>query len=161
MKQENIASVKYYLQHYQEITTYIANVKGDIVDYEAKLPLNAAPKVSSLSPAPCGSNTNVSQEERIFIEKEAIPDKIAALRAELDEKEPIINRLNRSLEALTESDRMIVCNKYIKEMSWKMTAACVNCSEGYCRKRSEKVLEILDEMIFGPGDIPVQMNLKI
>ncbi|MGE1063449.1 sigma-70 family RNA polymerase sigma factor [Megasphaera paucivorans] len=157
-RSKNVAVIKYYLQHYQEQMTYIENVKADIADYEAMLSLNAAPKIPSLSFAPGGNGSDLSQQEQEYFKKEKIPNKIAALRTELAEKEPIMNRLNRSLEALTESDRMIICNKYIKEMSWKMTAACVNCSEGYCRKRSEKVLEILAEMVFGTEDIPVQTD---
>lgn len=158
---KDVAAVKYYLRHYQENMTYIENVKADIANYKAMLPLDAAPKIPSLSFAPGGSGSDLSQQEREYFKKEEIPNKIVALQTELAKKEPIINRLNRSLEALDKTDHMIVWNKYVLKMSWNLTAGCANCSEGYCRKRSEKVLEILAGMIFGPGDIPVQMKFEI
>ncbi|MCI1750908.1 MAG: RNA polymerase subunit sigma-70 [Megasphaera cerevisiae] len=154
------AAVKEYLTRYREITTYIDNIKADIADYEARLPLSAAPKVPSLSFAPGGSGDNISQQERDYFSKEEMEKKIRMLQAELTQIEPVMNRLNRSLEALDKTDHMIVWNKYVLKMSWNLTAGCTNCSEGYCRKRSEKVLEILAGMIFGPGDIPVQMRLE-
>lgn len=155
------AAVKEYLTRYREITTYIDNIKADIADYEARLPLSAAPKVPSLSFAPGGGGDTISQQERDYFSKEDMEKKIRMLQAELTQIEPVMNRLNRSLDALGETDRAIIWNRYVEAFSWHITARAAHCSEGYCRKRSEKVLEILAGMIFGPGDIPVQTNLPI
>ena len=153
------AAVKKYLTRYREITTYIDNIKADIADYEARLPLSAAPKVPSLSFAPGGSGDNISQQERDYFSKDEMEKKIRMLQAELTQIEPLMNRLNRSLDALGETDKAIIWSKYVEAFSWHITARAAHCSEGYCRKRSEKILEVLAGMIFGPGDIPVQMEL--
>ena len=153
-----VVAVRQYLMRYTEFSTYIDNVKADIEDLEAKLPLNAAPKVPSLSPAPGGGGDTASQQERVYFEKEAIPEKIAKLRGELAKIEPLMNRLNRSLEALTEGDRLLITERFIDNSSWILVASDLHTSIGYCRKRSGKVLEILAGMMFGPGSIPVQTH---
>lgn len=161
MEHEKIDAVKKYLIQYREITTYISNVKADIADCECRISLNAAPKVPSLSFSPGGGGDNTSPQEREYFAKESMEKRIEAMKAEINRIEPYMNRLNRSLDALTTTDRAIILGKYVEGFSWASTAREAHCSEGYCRKRSEKVLDILASMIFGPGDIPVQMDLKI
>lgn len=151
-----VNTVKQYLIRYREFSTYISNIYADIEDYEAKLTLDATPKVPVLSSTPGGSDDSDSQQERIYFEKESIPDKIAQLRDELQQIEPMMNRLNRSLEALVDNDRAIVVRRLADNDSWLLIASDLHTSESYCRRRMGKVLEILAGMMFGPGAIPVQ-----
>jgi hypothetical protein len=159
MEPAKIETVKKYLIQYREIMTYIDNVKADIEDYKSRLSLDAVPKVPTLSFTPSGSGENTSQQEREYFGKEDMEKKIMMMQAELSTIEPFMNRLNRSLDALGETDRAIIWSKYVEAFSWHITARTAYCSEGYCRKRNEKILEVLAGMIFGPGDIPIQIDL--
>jgi hypothetical protein len=159
MEPKNTVVIKYYLINYKKNMMYITNVKADIADYEKMMSLNAAPKVPSLSLSPGGGGVTDSQQEREYFSKEDIREKVGALQADLGKLTPIMKRLNRSLEALTDTDREIIRCKYIEGFSWYITANEAHCSEGYCRKRCEKILGILDGMIFGPGEIPIPTKL--
>ncbi|KMO85677.1 hypothetical protein AB840_12120 [Megasphaera cerevisiae DSM 20462] len=154
-----VMAVKQYLIRYREFTTYIENVKADIADYKAKLQLNAAPKVPSLSPAPSGGGgENTSQQERDYFSKEAIPNKIAQLQRDIARIEPMINRLNRSLEALPPTDRGIITRRLIDNESWMIITSDLHVTEGYCHRRISKIIKQLAGMMFGPKAIPLQTH---
>ncbi|WP_427112421.1 RNA polymerase subunit sigma-70 [Megasphaera sueciensis] len=147
--------VRQYLIRYREFMQYIENIKADIEDLKAKLPLEAAPKIPSLSPAPGGSD-GTSQQERIFFEKEAISKKIEKLEEDLSQIEPTMNRLNRSLDALDEMERMVITMRLINNESWTRVADKINTSESSCHRKLRKIVERLAGMMFGPEVIPVQ-----
>lgn len=151
-----VLAVKQYMARYREFSVYISNIYADIEDYETKLNLNAAPKVPSLSSAPGGSSDNDSQQERLFFEKETMIERIEKLKGDLEAVEPMMKRLNRSLEALNDNDRAIVMRRLADNESWIIIAGDLHTSESYCRRRLRKILEILAGMMFGPEVIPVQ-----
>jgi hypothetical protein len=151
-----VQTVESYLRRYREFSTYVENVKADIADIEEQLKLSAAPKVPSLSFTPGGSGENTSPQEKEYLRKEKLHEKESSYRADLAQIEPMLKRLNRSVEALTDTDRKIIWARYIDGLSWEMVAYSGHCSVGFCRKRCREVLEILACMMFGPGAIPVQ-----
>ncbi len=158
-KSEKIRVVEQLLRKYTVTKTYIDNLHADIKEYEDLLQLPAVPKVPSLSPAPRESSEPLSQEEREYLKKEEITENVRKMQAELTKIEPVIKRLERSLEALTETDRRIIEARYINGYSWPMVARAAYSSEGYVRKRSKMVIELIADMILGPKEIMVQMLL--
>ncbi|WP_441561928.1 RNA polymerase subunit sigma-70 [Colibacter massiliensis] len=158
-RSEKIRTVEQLLRKYTVTKTYINNLYADIEDYEARLQLPAAPKVPSLSPTPRGSGKSLSQEEREYLKREEMTENVRKMQAELGKIEPMIKRLERSLEALTETDRRIIEARYINGYSWPMVARAAYSSEGYVRKRSKMVIELIADMILGPKEIMVQMLL--
>lgn len=158
-RSEKIRTVEQLLSKYTVTKTYINNLYADIEDYEARLQLPAAPKVPSLSPTPRGSGKSLSQEEREYLKREEMTENVRKMQAELGKIEPMIKRLERSLEALTETDRRIIELRYINDYSWPMVARAAYSSEGYVRKRSKMVIELMADMILGPKEIMVQMLL--
>lgn len=158
-RSEKIRTVEQLLRKYTVTKTYINNLYADIEDYEARLQLPAAPKVPSLSPTPRGSGKSLSQEEREYLKREEMTENVRKMQAELGKIEPMIKRLERSLEALTETDRRIIELRYINDYSWPMVARAAYSSEGYVRKRSKMVIELIADMILGPKEIMVQMLL--
>ena len=158
-----VDAVKEYLRRYREFSQYVINVKTDITECEALLQQEAAPAASSLSPTGgCGGGETISQEERIYMQREALKEKIRKYQADLQQIEPLIKRLNRSMESLAsinETDAVIVRDRYIDGASWESTARHTCCSVGFCRKRAREALKMLTSMIFGPDAIPFQTSL--
>lgn len=155
-RSEKIRTVEQLLRKYTVTKTYINNLYADIEDYEARLPLPAAPKVPSLSPAHQRSSELLSQEEWEYLAKEEMTENVRKMRAELAKIEPVIKRLERTLEALIETDRRIIEARYINDYSWTMVARAAYSSEGYVRKRCPVVIELITDMMFGPEKIMVQ-----
>ena len=156
-----VISIREYLRRYHEFMVYIANVQEEIKECESQMQMDAAPKVPTLSPSGgCGGNGEEhSPQEQAYFRKEALKERIVELHSNLRQIEPLMKRLNRSLDALISSDRAIIQARFIDGQSWENTARCANCSIGYCRKRANQALEILAAMMFGPGAIPVQSSL--
>ena len=82
----------------------------------------------------------ISPEERAVYEQDRIEERRQKLYSDLEKVEPLIKRLNRSIEALEYSDRVITEERFING------------------KRSGKVLEQIATMMFGPSVIPVQTH---
>lgn len=156
-----VISIREYLRRYHEFTVYIANIQEEIKECESQIQMDAAPKVPTLSPSGgCGGNGEEhSPQEQAYFRKEELNARIIKLHTDLNHIEPLMKRLNRSLDALTASDRQIIQARFIDGQSWENTARCANCSVGFCRKRANKILEMLAGMMFGPGAVPVQTSL--
>lgn len=160
-QKEKIRAVEQLLRKYTVTKTYINNLYADIKDYEARLQLPAAPKVPFLSPAPTGSSEPLSQEEREYLKREEMTENVRKMQAELGKIEPMIKRLERSLEALTETDRRIIELRYINDYSWPMVARAAYSSEGYVRKRCKVAIELMTDMMFGASEIMAWTYLRI
>ena len=158
-----IDAVKEYLLRSREFSQYVANVKADIEDCEAMLKQDAAPTASTLSPTGgCNGGEKISQEERIYMQRESLQEKITKYQAELQQIEPLIKRLDRSMESLAsinETDALILRDRYMDGVSWENTARHTCCSVGFCRKRAREALQTLARMMFGPDAIPFQTSL--
>ena len=92
------------------------------------------------------------------IEKEKIEEQQKNIQEELNKIEPVIKRLDRSIEALSYADRTIVVERFINGASWMRIADVLHLSEPAVRKRSGRVLEKVSMMMFGPLSIPLQMH---
>lgn len=91
--------------------------------------------------------------------REELQRKKERYAAELQRLEPIMNRIDQSLDAIAAiapEDKIILVDRYIDKVSWEGTARDANCSIGFCRKRAGIALEKLTLMMFGPDAIPLQ-----
>lgn len=155
-----VNTVREYLYRYHEFTQYIKNVEADIKDCQAELDLEPTLSSPSLSPTGgCGGGEKTSEQERWYIRREELQGKIEEYSHELQRLGPMMARLNRSLDAIgdiSETDKMILVDRFIDKASWDFVARHTNSSVGYCRKRSCAALETLARMMFGPdADGPV------
>ena len=151
-QKEYVDRVRKYLKQYNAMTAYVANVQEEIEDCRARLSLLAVPRVASLSPAgvPGGHGETISQEEREYAKKEELEEKIQRLTQDIADIEPNLKRLIRSLDALNDTDRDIVTRRMIYNESWRIIASDNAVSEGYCRRRAPKIIDVLAVMMFGP-----------
>ena len=156
---EYMIVVRERMKRYHEFKAYIKNTKADIADLKQELALLPVPKVPSLSAAPGGSGTNISTEEQAYNRRETIVKKIGMYMADLHEIEPIMKRIDRSLEALEPYDRRILVGHLIDNDSWILIASDLSVSESTARRSLRKSLERLTAMVFGPRVIPQQMHL--
>lgn len=153
-----INAVKEYLRRYNEFCQYINNVKADIEDLRALKNQEVAVAIPTLSPTGgCSNGQSISVEERAFFTQQEIEERIAKYQHDLQQIEPLVKRLQRSLESLgasSETDRRIIQARYIDGQSWERTAEYAHTSYGYCRSREKKALQTLTGMMFGPSAIP-------
>jgi hypothetical protein len=154
-----VVVIREYLIRYHEFKQHIQAVKAQIDDLRAKLPLNAAPKVPSLSPAPGGSGKNTSQQERCYFGKEAMRKRIREMTADLWEIEPVMQQLDISIAALTPADRRIIVGRLINNDSWILIASDLHTSPTTCRRELGKALEHLAGIYWGPQVIPRKTHL--
>lgn len=160
-KSEKIRAVEQLLKKYTVMKIYIDNLHTDIEDYEARLQLPAAPKVPSLSSVPRGSSEPLSQEEKECLKREEMAENVQKMQAELAKIEPAIKRLERTLEALTETDKRIIEARYINGYSWPMVARAAYSSDGYVRKRCATAIELMTDMMFGASEIMISIKLML
>lgn len=158
MTDKRTKEVETLLRKYNVTKVYIENLHAELEEYQTQLNLTAAPKVPSLSFAPGSNGEMLSQEEKSMCEKEKIEELQKNIQEELNKIEPVIKRLDRSIEALSYADRTIVVERFINGASWMRIADVLHLSEPAVRKRSGRVLEKVSMMMFGPLSIPLQMH---
>lgn len=141
--------IKHSLIQYNEMQSYIKNLKMEIEDKQQLLKLTATPTVSQLSQSPGGHSVE-SQEEKMVIKKEQIENLLPTLLLEVTEAEQKQRRINKALDALDKVDKAIVWNRLANGYSWSMTARTALCSESNCRRKINTILERLAFMVYGP-----------
>lgn len=156
---DRIEQVKGLLHRYHRTAVYIKNLKEEIADKKAQIEAMPAPKVPGYSPTPGGGANNLSPEERAYFANERALERITELQCRINELEPILLRVDRTLDALTVTDRNIIVSRCINHYPWNMTARTAHCSPSYCRRRIDDILALMADMMLGPGDIPVPMEL--
>lgn len=151
------------LGRYTELSQYIRNVKADMEEIKRALEEDTVLSAISYSPTSgCSKAASSSTEERAAIRHDALCSKLYECAAKLQRVEPLIKRMDRSLEALgslSPTKRRIIEDRYIYRASWESTARRSCCSVGYCRKEAGRALEILSTMIFGADALPFQLSL--
>lgn len=156
---ERIEQVKHLLNRYRATAVYVDNLKKEVEDIRATLAELPAAKTPGYSPTPGGSASNLSPEERQYIADERARERITELQCRINELEPILLRIDRTLDALTVTDRNIIVSRCINHYPWNMTARTAHCSPSYCRRRIDHILSLMADMMLGPGDIPIPMEL--
>ena len=159
MTNERAEQVKHLLNRYQTTVVYVKNLKQEIKDIVANLAELPAAKTPGYSLSPGGSDDHLSPEERKYFADERARERITELQCRITELEPIIMRINRTLDALTLTDKSIVVSRYIHHYPWSITARTAHCSPSYCRRRADEILPLMADMMLGPGDIPIPMEL--
>lgn len=155
--------VEQLLKKYTVTKIYIDNLHADLEDYHALQQLLPAPKVPSLSYAPGSDGKTSNQEEQYCITKEAMLKRIAEIQDKLMEIEPVMKRLDKSLEALksiSEIDWCIIHSRHIEKCSWESIARHTNASIGYCKNKEKRAMDLLNDMIFGPEDMLLQTSFE-
>ena len=156
---EHIEQVKHLLNRYRATAVYVNNLKKEVEDVRATLAELPAAKTPGYSPTPGGGMSNLSPEERQYFADERARERITELQCRINELEPILLRIDRTLNALTMTDRNIIVSRYINHYPWSMTARTAHCSPSYCRRRIDHILSLMTDMMLGPGDIPIPMEL--
>lgn len=119
---DRIEQVKDLLHRYRRTAVYIKNLKEEIADKKAQIEAMPAPKVPGYSPTPGGGANNLSPEERAYFANERALERITELQCRINELEPILLRVDRTLDALTVTDRNIIVSRCINHYPWNMTA---------------------------------------
>lgn len=148
--------VLFLLGHYDELMVWAENTKSDIAMLEAELREEPAPKTTKWRESPGGGGgfEKPSPEELALERKEK---KAAILNDKRKAYTQLINdmeKLNRSLKGLWESERAVVelCAIRRHEMTWKQVAVKLGYSpeaESACRRRFWKAIDHLVLMFKG------------
>ena len=147
-------TIKNYLRHRTEWTVYIENLKQDISDCENTIHLNAAPKIPHLSFTPGSGSDSQTQQEKTVDDKNKIALTIVQLRNTLNQLEPTMAKLDRSLAGLKKEDRDLIVWRWCDRHSWEEVAGFMNVTERSCKRKNNIILDQLANMMFGPNSAP-------
>lgn len=155
-QQDCIFKTKKALQSYKDLKDYVANAHAMINDLTQRLAVLPAPKVPKLSFSGGGSGDGTSPQERAYMQREAMIEKIKMLTLEINRVEPMIARIDDALDRLEDADKIIITRRLVYNESWLLISSDLNASESYCRKRLPKIVESLAIKLFGTSAVPEQ-----
>lgn len=149
-------TIKSYLRRHTEFTVYLQNLQARMDELQYKLNLNAAPKTTRYTPDSGGGGgwDKPSPEEAALEQREEMRKNLQDLKREFDELAPLMQCLNRSIDALDETERDMVRRHGIMNESWKSIASDTYLEERSCRRRYRNGLRKLAGMMFGPHAAP-------
>ena len=155
MKQYNdyISTIIRYLKTYTSLTVWLKNMRAEKESKEAMLREINAPIASYSLTAGCGgggdSRVEADVEKRIGVE-----EKIKELSINIKEVETTISKVDCALEGMDEESRQVVTMRFIDKRKWQYISVMMHCSEKSCRDVSERALEQMSVMVFGPRALP-------
>lgn len=155
-QQDCIFKTKKALRSYKDLKDYVANAHATITDLTQRLAVLPAPKVPKLSFSGGGSGDGTSPQERAYMQREAMIEKIKMLTLEINRVEPMIARIDDALGRLEDVDKIIITRRLVYNESWLLISSDLNASESYCRKRLPKIVESLAIKLFGTSAVPEQ-----
>lgn len=158
-QQDCILKTKKALRNYKDLKDYIANAHAMIADLTQRLAVLPAPKISKLSFSG-GSGDGTSPQERAYMQREAMIEKIKMLTLEINRVEPMIARIDDALGRLEDVDKIIITRRLVNRESWILISSDLNASESYCRKRLPKIIESLAIKLFGTSAVPEQQKFN-
>jgi len=156
---ERIERTKKVLLRYERMQAFLKNAKADIADYEAMLGENPGAKTPGYGVCSGGGSGNMSEEERALYINEETRQKMDSLRLEVARVEFTTKRVDRALGCLERADRAVLEGRYVFRYTWDMTGRHAQMSVAWCRKRLPDALALLADILFGPGDIPIPVDL--
>lgn len=131
---------EYLLYNYKMFQISIENMKGDIDLLKIEC------GVSGIST----DGANISQTYKIssITEETALSnvEKIEYLEQNIGKLENMIEKIDRTLEGLTEEERDIITTRYIEGKQWWQVAHKLRYSERHCRRLRTEAIE---KMIIG------------
>lgn len=157
-----VNAVKEYLERYDEFSQYVKATRQEIHYCEALLAQDADPASPVLSSAGGGGGEKQSVEERAFAAHEKLRDRIAGYEQELAEIEPLLHKVESSMEALKSFNSLqhhILEARYRKRHSWDAVAMACNVGYSTCRAQAQDGLVSLTRMVFGPKAVPFQTSI--
>lgn len=155
-QQDCILKTKKALRNYKDLKDYVANAHAMIADLTQRLAVLPAPKVPKLSFSGGGSGDGTSPQERAYMQRETMKEKIKMLTLEINRVEPMIRQIDDALERLEDTDKIIITRRLVNNESWILISSDLNASESYCRKRLPKIVESLAIKLFGTSAVPEQ-----
>lgn len=155
-QQDYILKTKKALRSYKDMADYVANAHTMIDDLTQRLAVLPAPKIPKLSFSGGGSGDGTSPQERAYMQREAMKEKIRMLTLEINRVEPVIMQIDDALDRLEDVDKIIITRRLVNNESWILISSDLNASESFCRKRLPKVLESLAIKLFGTSAVPEQ-----
>lgn len=158
---DNIKAVWRYLKGYQDALAYIQNLRADIADMEKEMALLAAPKTPTLSATGgCGGGERQSVEEAAYFKRESMEQRLMKMKQELHQLQRDTDRITRSVDSLGDDDKSLIKRRIFCNDSWTLIASDLQTSESSCKRRLDKIIEVLANRMFGPADFPQQMHFS-
>lgn len=151
-----ILKTKKALRSYKDLADYVANAHAMIDDLTQRLAVLPAPKIPRLSFSGGGSGDGTSPQERTYMQRETMEEKIKMLTLEINRVEPILMQIDDALDRLDNVDKIIITRRLVNNESWILISSDLNASESYCRKRLPKIVESLAIKLFGTSAVPEQ-----
>lgn len=149
-----VSTIVRYLKTYNNLTVWLENMRAEKVGKEQVLLAIDAPIASYSLTAGCGGGDGGSRVEGDVEKRIVIEEKVKELDINIREVETTISKVDRALDGLDDESKQVVSMRFVDKRKWQYIAMTMHCSEKSCRNISEKALEQLSVMVFGPRALP-------
>lgn len=147
--------VLYLLAHYDELQVWAENLKSDMTMLREEIQAEPVPKTTQWRESPGGGGfEKPSPEEAALERKERLQLRLDRKKQDYNQLVTDMEKLDRSLNGLWESERNVVeiCTIRRKSMTWKQVAVKLGYSpdaESACRRRFWRAIDHLVLMFKG------------
>lgn len=131
---------EYLLYNYKMLKINIENMKNDIELLKEECGISGV-NTDSISTSKTYKISSISEDTAL-----SNIEKIDFLERNIGRTEKKVERVDRTLEGLTEEERSILINRYIEGKQWWQVASLVRYSERHCKRMRN---EAIDKMIIG------------
>lgn len=143
------ATVKRWLRNYRSFKTYVQNADDEIAAREKAIYLDTVASVAIYSGENRGGAGELSHVEYLadkHLEKEK---EFAAERASVENLRHTLNKLDRALDTLTDTERKLIIGQYMDGMTWDELGREFNYTGKWARMKGAKAIQSIAVMLFG------------
>lgn len=158
MKEYNdyVSMTRRYLKNYNKLKITIVNLTEE-VNAQKELLQGESIAISHYGSELGGGSAELNATEAAADRRDKTKRKIVELENNIAEIQRIINKIERALEGLNDSDHDIVKGYYIDGYSWRQLGIKNYCTEKWARDRGNKALKEVAFMVFGIVVKPEQL----
>lgn len=159
MKEYNdyVSMTRRYLKNYNKLKITILNLTEEL-NAQNELLQDESIAISHYGCELGGGSSELSATEAAAERRSKTKRKIIELENNIAEIQRIINKIDRALEGLKESDSELVKGYYIDGYSWSQLGVKNYCTEKWARDKGNKAMKEVAFMVFGIVARPQQLR---
>lgn len=155
-----INTTRRWLSNYNRFKVSIKNMSDDIDEQKRILAISSdmGAAVAKYGDSPGGGTPELYPVEMSADMRIKRQERIRQLMINLSEVRRVIEKIDLSIDALSDEEAALVRGHYIDGESWWQIAQRNHYSESWARKKTGKALKHLSLMIFGTKAVPEQIH---
>lgn len=159
MKEYNdyVSMTRKYLKNYNKLKITIVNLTEEL-NAQKELLQDESIAISRYGCELGGGSSELNATEAAADRRDKTKRKVVELENNISEIQRIINKLDRALKGLNETDCQLIKGYYIDGYSWNKLGNKNYCTEKWARDKGNKALREVAFMLFGVVAEPQQLK---